>query len=476
MSRIFLFLGVAFCLLGIPCQSRAQCPQSPNANVRYSQRFYQAQKTFIERSHSAASEINVELPEMDVPIGASHVSRDELKTLQSVTLDQAYDYIQDELRNERTAIVAECSAALCQATAGGNQLQVNSALKIQAIASICRDALNMGAGGWTESQVIALPSPLMVVFRPQEKQRTVRVHLANLTGGTMRMRINEPDDLTRDERATMPALFAGNRGRKRFQLQPHGKISLPFIVRKPDLDDGPQFFSAEFLTEPNNSVATTVVFYLVPSRNETLPPPEMSCGVANPRAHIKAESDDGRTHEEDHSTPTILTHGANVKGGPVWDWIHNGGGAGKSEYQMRCPQLTRGRDSGTVRFEFTGTAGGKCARNGSNKGGQGHNNPNWRTQVGLFGFSDTKWTVRVAARARRAVHRGACRLLFGVDQSTVVPLDNSIVTVEKKDLPPGQYSIELDCTGEDVGCYGGQEYTWVTGSDNIIVDVEAKRQ
>lgn len=474
MLTRFIIGTTLYLLCGIT-QSWAQCPQSPNLNVRYSNRFYQAQKTFIERSRSAGTQMNVTLPaQVPIPIGGSQISANELKRLQAVEIDTAYTYIQEELKDQRTAIVAECVAALCQANAGG-PLQVHAGLRIQAVVSICRDALGFEAGGWTGAQVVALPSPLMVVFRGNETKRTVRVHVANLTGGTMRMRINEPDDLTPDERKTMLALFAGKKRAKRFRLKPQERTSIPFVVRRPDSDEGPRSYTVDIVSEPNNAIAATVTFYLIHSSEELLPPPELPCGVANPRAHIKTNSDDGRTHEEIHSSSVMLHPGSEVKGGPSFEWVSNGGGGAKAEYRMSCPRATKQRRSGTVRFEFTGTAGGKCARNGSNKGGQGHNDPNWNTQISLPGYSNTKWMVKIAARAKRFVHNGSCKIIFGVSESRQVPLDESIITLEKKDLPPGEYSIELDCIGEDGACYGGPEYTWNSGTDNVAVEVEAKR-
>jgi hypothetical protein len=270
----------------------------------------------------------------------------------------------------------------------------------------------------------------------------------------------------------MPALFAGRPQKKRFQLAPRGKLAVPFVVRKPDAEHGPQVVSVKLLTEPDGAVAASVAFYLVPSLTGTVPPPEMSCGTGNPRAHIKALSDNDRTYEETHSTPTALTPGVEVKGRREWVWKNNGGGGARSEYRMYCTQPA----SGAVRFDLTGTSGGRCARNGTSKGGGGHGDPHWRTQVGLLGFTDTKWTIRVTSRARRAVQNGACQLGFNGAESTPIALDGSTVTLEKRDLPPGRYAIELDCTGEDLGCFGGAEYQWVTASDQITVDVEARRQ
>jgi hypothetical protein len=473
MSRILIALSMTLGFLGMAPRSWAQqCPPPPAASVRYSQHFYQAQKTFLEASRSAAAQIGARLRDLPVPIGGSQMSSGELQSLQAVTIDQAYEYIREELATRRAAILAECSAALCQATAGKKPLRADAALRAQALASICRDPLQIGAGGWTASQVVAIPSPFMVVFQDDETERKVSVQLANLSAETMALRIDELDGLTADERTTMPALFAGRARKKRFQLKPGKKIELPFTVRKPDAEQGPQVVSVQIVTDPDGAVATSVTFYLVPSPDGTVPPPEMSCGTANPRAHIKALSDKDRVYEETLSTATALTPGVEVKGQREWVWKNDGGAGAKSEYRMVCTQPA----TGAVRFELTGTSGGRCARQGTNKGGGAHGDPHWRTQVSLQGFSDTKWTIRVTSRARRAVQNGACKLVFHGKESTPVALDGSTVTLEKRDLPPGKYDIELDCTGEDIGCFGGAEYQWVTASDQITVDVEARRQ
>ena len=473
MSRILVALSVALGCLGMAPRSWAQqCPPPPGASVRYSQPFYQAQKTLLEASRAAAAQMKVKLRDLPVPIGGAQLASDELQSLQPVTLDQAYEYIREELKTQRTAILAECSAALCQATAGKRSLRADAALRAQALASICREPLQIGAGGWSASQVVVLPSPLMVVFEDDETERKVSVQLANLTADKLALRVDELDGLTDDERSTMPALFAGRSRKKSFQLRPGKKIELPFVVRKPDAGQGPQVISVQVVSEADGAVAATVTFYLVPSLDATVPPPEMSCGTANPRAHIKALSDKDRTYEETYSTATALTPGVEVKGSREWVWKNDGGGGAKSEYRMYCTQPA----SGAVRFEHTGTSGGRCARNGTNKGGGGHADPHWRTQVGLQGFSDTKWTIRVTSRARRAVQNCACKLVLNGTESTPIALDGSTSTLEKRDLPPGKYDIELDCTGEDIGCFGGTEYQWVTASDQIVVDVEARRQ
>lgn len=472
MSRILVASAIALGLCAAAPRSFAQCPPAPGAGVRYSEPFYQAQKTFLEAARAAAAQLGVKLRDLPVPIGGAQLPAAELQSLAVVSVDQAYEHIRDELSTQRSALMAECSAALCQATAGKSPLKkADAALRAQALASICRDALHIGGGGFSASQVLAMPSPLMVIFKEKEAERTVNVHLANLTAAPVALRIDEPDGLTPDERTTMPALFAGRAQKKRFQLAPRKAIALPFVVRKPEGGQGPQVVSVDFVTEPDGAVATSVTFYLVPSADGAVPPPEISCGVANPRAHIKAMADNDRTYEEAHATPTTLTSGVEVKGRTEWIWKNNGGGGGRAEYRMYCTQAS----SGAVRFEFTGTAGGRCARTGTNKGGQGHSDPHWRTQVALSGVSGTKWTIRMTARGRRAVQNGVCKLVIGTE-STPLALDGSPVTFEKKDLPPGRYAIELDCTGEDIGCFGGTEYQWVTGADDIRVDVEAARQ
>jgi hypothetical protein len=473
MSRILVALSIALGVLGMAPRSWAQqCPPPPAASVRYSQRFYQAQKTLLEASRAAAAQLGVKLRDVSLPIGGSQIASGELEALSAVTLDQAYEYIREELATQRAAILAECSAALCQATAGKKPLRMDAALRAQALASICREPLQIGAGGWSAAQVIALPSPFMVVFNQNETERTVSVQLANLSAGTVALRIDELDGLTPDERTTMPALFAGKARKKRFELKPRGKIALPFVVRKPDPDSGPQVVSVNIVNESDGAVATSVAFYLVPSPDGTVPPPEVSCGTANPRAHIKALSDKDRVYEETHSTPTALTPGVEVKGQREWVWKNDGGAGAKSEYRMVCTKP----GAGAVRFELTGTSGGRCAKSGTGKGGGAHGDPHWRTQVSLQGFTDTRWTIRVTSRARRAVQNGACKLVFDGKESTPVALDGSAVTLEKRDLPPGKYGIELDCTGEDLGCFGGPEYQWVTASDQVTVDVEARRQ
>jgi hypothetical protein len=479
MVKTLLAAGAcALAMIAALPMAHAQCP-TPNLNVRYSNSFYQAQKSFMKSSSDTGASLSVTLPVESgvIPIGASSIDKSTWESLQTVDTNTAVTYIQQELQNSRTAIVAECMAALCrvgQSSPGGSRSAVlKLALQTQPVVSICRHALGFAGDDIEAKQVDAVPSPVVVVFKDTEtKRRTVRVHVVNLTAGTMKMRVDQADDLTPDEKLAAPVLFAGKS--KVFELKPNAVTAIPFSILPPDDGAGLQSYDVDIVTEPNNSVAAHARF-LVLRASDLIPKPQLACGHATANAHIKTDSDDGRTYEETHNASVSLQDGQAVVGGPAYNWINNGGAAAMAQYTMMCRQNPSTDKSASMSFSFSGTAGGKCGRNGSNKGGGGHSNPRWVANVLLPGDAKTKWSVSISARmTSRQAYMGGCRI-YWESQAVDLSPNGQQVSIDVKDSAPGAYVVELSCSGADGGCVGGSEYTWLTGPDDIVVNVKAWR-
>jgi hypothetical protein len=453
--RKLCLLSIASLVLTITATGQ-QCGNPPGG-FHYSERFYRAEAKFYETTVGVKQD--VALPIDDLPIKGSMKGDYKVTNWETLTVDQARSYIQQEHTDRGAQIVAECGYRLC--TIAQTPGSMNDAA-IAVLDEICKDALSPHDQSDSNSITVS-PTVSTVVFSSQASQpRAITVF--NHFPGTVNVNVSVDQGNTNGNYISLD--------QSSFALAVGQSKQLTATVTRPQsgLVVNP---SIRFSLAADSKITAITKFTLYPEPELLLPNAVIEDGQLWPDAKIVLDIDNPTSpfragHPGPYRFPVANT-------GPQ---MCNPGGfdtCASATYRatINAPGSTSDRTSATM--NMVATVGGKCGRGSS--GGGGGTNPTWQTTLSLPGMPDRHlWNLKVSTDIRHYNDStGACTISVGSNMNAV-PIRGRISKTYT--LSPGAFNFQISCTGMNpsASCYGhangiNEHYE----NDHYTVALEAQR-
>jgi hypothetical protein len=382
----------------------------------------------------------------------------------SMSDEQASQYIQAEISNKNAAIVATCGYYACKMA--GTSASVPN---IAALSSVCSEALHHSSGASRSANDFKLiPAFLPVVV--QQPSQNIRVFLENSTNGTLTF------DKPRGTDASIKVLSPSS---PTFALQPHAGRWITLQIMRPTGIDLPVMSSVPVMVHNNAADQASVTFSVGKSPTDFLPPLSLRCGSIDPHMVATAYSDVQPGHGFDPKTatrdawvpvPTGETDGFQTDGA---EYHNNGGGYINIKMDASCTPLDATRQHAAVILSFTTATtaeSGHCC-SGFGPGADGTTNPEWKNEFSLAGNAGSnKWSFTAITSPHLAGPNPACKITMdGVEAK----LDVNVQRTTNFSLDPGKHVLDISCTEGRIGSRPGAWLNTVTFNETLNVTLDA---
>lgn len=447
------------------------CGPNPELNISYSDNF---KKSVIKLSQAAGDTSATAASEYFFLTGDHTYSQSDLD---SISIEQAQQFIQTEIKNQYAAILATCGYYSCLISRSPESVAIASE---ERYSNVC--SLAFGDGPNRYSQVLAaMPSYQAVSFGSAQTLDLVGEIGNNNSSGTVTVKVI-PQGMVDLISPSTP----------QFDISPNGSQALKFRVSKPPADIGaiPASIKFELVTDYKNAVEFR--FKLAADPTDFLPPMSLPCGTFDPHGAFTADDNtgpDGHRHSAgDTGAPPPLVPGQpyifNIGDG----YPSNGGGSGWVKGKANCTQILSSKTEARTELQWNfaiGASNGDCC-DGWGSGGYAEAIPAWNAVVSFIGrLSIDKWHLDVTDAAlaaaisslpadKRQSHSFAVSTSRALQQPCVLSVDGKAGT-SWDDLNSGDHKLEYTCGKDSVGVH---QPTVDNQSKNDMVNLflYAKRQ
>lgn len=425
-----LFLSIVFSL---PIVARGQSCGVQPGSFQYSERFYQAEAKLYKSTSATTAGVDVVYD--DLPIKGSFSSKNSVSNYESLTIEQAKSYIQQEHTDRGAQIIAECGYRLC--TLANSPGSMNP-IAISVLQEVCTQALT--PRDVSVGLLSASPRVSTTIFDKDEKTQTHDINVSNTSPGAM------PVKAVVDQ-GTAGGTYVTVSGQSTFTIPPKSSRTVKIVVKRPGTGKTITG-SVKFVATADSTVSATTDFAIYADPSLLLPSANIPSGTLFPNASLYLDIDNP-TSPFTASQPG--PYSVPVHQGP---YMCNPGGfndCAKAEYNASATSSGSSLDQTAAAFRLDSTIGGTCGS--GNNGGDGGINPRWQTVLSLPGLADRhKWHVKLSSDIRH--YKGSCTVSLA-SKIDAVKIDG-VSSLDYADLPPGSYILETNCTGPvtAVGCHG----------------------
>ena len=457
-TMITIMLFSALCSICV-AQLFGQSCGVPPGPFSYSHNFYRAEAKYYDSSSNTS--VGATIPVDGLPIKGSLDSGQSVTDWQTLTIQEAQSYVQQEHASKKAQILAECGYRLCELANSPGSVSKEA---VAVYAEVCSQSL-LPSDSAANKILTVRPGAETAIFLSNATQ-TRSVTVTNNSPGSLKVRLSiEPG-------ATGEKVLSVNVPTE-FTILPKASRSIAVSIKKPTAN---QALSQQLVFEAVNdtTVNARVQFATYSDPALLLPPPSIEPGTIWPNAHIRLDIDNPTSpFIADHFGPYNLP----VQQGPQ---MCNPGGfntCGKSIYSATLSSPPSTADHTSAQLSITSYLGGTCGS--GNTGGEGGIQPRWEAPVSLPGLANRQmWKIDLKTDIRYMYNWGGgpgqCAVSIG-------PITNM---VEKEgqsaglfSLAPGSYVLQLSCsaTSPDLGCYGHAnkvDEAYYNGHFNLTIDAK----
>jgi hypothetical protein len=420
-----------------------QCGIQPGP-FTYSENFYRAEAKFLDASSSTS--VKATIPIEDLPISGSLDAKQQITNWQTLTIQEARTYVQQEHSTREAQILAECGYRLCLLA---NSPGVVSASAATVYAEVCSQALVPSESA--RSDISVRPKADSVIFSSTATQNR-SVTVTNGSPGMIKVRSTvAPGPMGGD-------LITNNTCRGEFTIDPNKSKSCTVTLHKPS--DG-QVANPELLfelvdTSGGHTVVTRTVYALYADPALLLPPPQIPLGQFWPNARIRLDiKSDASPFRAEHIGPYPMPR--NPLDGPNMANPNPGyGTAAAAKYQANITIPTPTSTHASFVLNIQSNTGGTCGY--GSFGGEGSVSPRWEDILSLPGLPNRQvWKIDLKTDvAYRYYFGGGPATCFVSVGPNVNPISASAQSQGTLTMNPGSYVVVFSCTAPNpiVGCYG----------------------
>jgi len=448
------------------------CLQPPS-DVTLTKDFYRAYQKLAVSSSSSSGSVNIDLPTVPLGFGMSGADRTTKQDLQTLTENDATKLVQKELSDHKVAIIAWCSYGLaCQA---------KNADAVQAISEICNIAMPAPASGLADFGV--RPRSVPLVFDGVATRET-RLWLKLGAAGGVHATIHVAATFGPDLQLKLPAGVGSND----IVVSSDAPTQIGVVATRPDAitDEDVEF---DVIGGGNPAPSKKVLFRLIPSSEDLLPPAAVPCGSVKPNLFVYASDNEEHARSKTVETVDVALSTTGAVTRKAADSFAANLGGGEAELNASCIQVTAGKKTAaTTIVDLDGRVHASalcCKGTGHHPGGGAAVYPRWASDISLPGLPKQEWTVDVSLK--NGLQSGNpkpenCEVTLdpGGHSLTVTMGDTKAASFQA--LTPGNYHVAVDCEGPHDDQLRSQALAlWaggageVTRNPDVKVTISAKR-
>jgi hypothetical protein len=423
----------------------AVCGPAPNQNITFSQDAKKAVLRLTQDGRNSGVGVSATVPISGIPLSFGLSANDSVysSSYGSLSEQDAKYYLQREITNNVTAIVAECRYGFCQLNSNGGSANPSA----RALQQVCSAALlggippNWGTQGQL-SQIYVDPDVVPVIF-DGTLPRAVVVNIINNTAGVMTLNLPSRSPHVEVSSLNSPLVIAAR-----------SFAPVTFQVTRPSAADGVVTETLSF--HPNDfSVSGDVDFRIVRSAELLLPPPTVECGTVQQNARVTAFSDimpggafPAKTNDD--SSGHQISLGASHLPDVYSEYLNNGGGEARLASGTSCSVFGTSNSSAnllvSLKQSLSGRGGHCCG--GASPGGEIRTNPEWNGSASLPGINgEHTWKLTVVSDITKHGSHPLC--VLKVDGGLPQDLSTQSAQTHAFDLQPGSHIFYASCSVDD---------------------------